>query len=487
MSTKRNQYYLLITLIISLCRFVESQNGDFAGGIANAILSAIFPDLTPQQNSLLNLPQSALPQGQNNFFRQQQTPQQASVSQDRQPVVKSPPTILNNGAANSWPPKSATSNGISSNLPPVDFVRGFPPTFNSLTNPDYQNSFLYPSGLQGRTDLPPSYVYPFAQPGSLITPASKNGELFSLGENKLPINSALQVQQQAPQAPLDPKYLFTGKPSGFSLSPALASLFNPLNASANFGSALQNQLVPLNSSDQETQKNDNDSGRTFIDSISQIYKKFKPPTTTEAPNLAAAVKSDLALLQQLFNPFNPRLNRPVPENSGQQPLPTNPVTRQLPTNPPWSSSRQQPLPANPISQQLPSNPVGQLPSVNAFPTAPWSNQFSASPPFAQFQQGPAQPAFAVQTAPGQPVLVQPQIFNQIFPQGGGSQFVQPGAGAPQLFSPNPNPLLGPSSFQAKKQLAPLDNDPDVYGAECPQCLSADIAKLSGPWVQVGFV
>uniref|UniRef100_A0A5S6PZV3 Uncharacterized protein n=1 Tax=Trichuris muris TaxID=70415 RepID=A0A5S6PZV3_TRIMR len=68
------------------------------------------------------------------------------------------------------------------NLPPSDFSRGYPPVFTDLTNPDKQNLFQQPQSLHGRRDLPPSYVYPFADSGSVVQPGVPSGELYSLGE-----------------------------------------------------------------------------------------------------------------------------------------------------------------------------------------------------------------------------------------------------------------------------------------------------------------
>ncbi|CDW54537.1 hypothetical protein TTRE_0000280701 [Trichuris trichiura] len=68
------------------------------------------------------------------------------------------------------------------NLPPSDFSRGYPPLFTHLTNPDKQDLFQQPNSLHGRRDLPPSYVYPFAESGSMVQPGIPSAELYSLGE-----------------------------------------------------------------------------------------------------------------------------------------------------------------------------------------------------------------------------------------------------------------------------------------------------------------
>ncbi|KFD55592.1 hypothetical protein M513_03644 [Trichuris suis] len=68
------------------------------------------------------------------------------------------------------------------NLPPSDFSRGYPPVFTHLTNPDRQDLFEQPKSLHGRRDLPPSYVYPFADSGSMVQPVIPSAELYSLGE-----------------------------------------------------------------------------------------------------------------------------------------------------------------------------------------------------------------------------------------------------------------------------------------------------------------
>lgn len=427
-------YNQIVLILLLYCQLSATQNENFATGIANAILGAIFPDLQspPQQNiqsnfgSNLNL---GLPQAQQRFLRPQQGSSPGSSS-SREAILNNPSAIFNKNLLQPRP-SQFNDGGNQGNLPPVDFVRGFPPNFAGVTNPEYQNSFLFPSGLQGRTDLPPNYVYPFAQPGSLITPgANSGGDLFSLGQktNSLPINSLPQSQSLA-APPLDPRYLFTGQPTGLnlnpSLSPFLASLLNISTGSA------QPTPVPDSSSQWfssglggDNSKKQIDLNSSNRDRISLANKKFRSPTASGNGQSAIPRRVELSKSQGLVNP--------------QSSLQLNP------------------------NQQQQSVPNQNFPG-DGFSSAQLVQPFAASSQLLQ--------------QPNQPVLLQPQIFNQIFPQG--AQLGQLGALSQQQSLQNAG-----SATISKKQLIATNSDPDVYGIECPQCFAIDPVKMSGPWVQV---
>lgn len=66
------------------------------------------------------------------------------------------------------------------------------PRFGKITSPNFQSELMnefpfgsMPSGLQGRTDLPPSYVYPFAKPGTLIAPDKMGRDVFGLSNDRI--------------------------------------------------------------------------------------------------------------------------------------------------------------------------------------------------------------------------------------------------------------------------------------------------------------
>uniref|UniRef100_A0A915J988 Uncharacterized protein n=1 Tax=Romanomermis culicivorax TaxID=13658 RepID=A0A915J988_ROMCU len=157
--------------------------------IANALIGAIFPDAQREQQQT---------DAQQYWANQQRSPQIVDPlqQQQRQFFARNSPfstsfdrslgldqlslPILSNKEQTS---AAAVNNGVA--LPPADFTAGSPPLFSHLSNPDNQQSALFPSaGLQGRTDLPADYVYPFAPAGSLLKPPGQKGMTFKLGPTK---------------------------------------------------------------------------------------------------------------------------------------------------------------------------------------------------------------------------------------------------------------------------------------------------------------
>lgn len=160
--------YIFLLIICRVTIGQENVGQQVAGGIAGALINTFFPQL--KQNSFAQNNQN-VPDGPR--------PLPAAPAPAPAPLLPSRPSNL---------PVALTGLG---RLPPVDFPHGFPPTFVGLTNPDNQNGFQIPGGLQGRTDLPSDYVYPFAPPGSVIRPDPNNAEIYSLGAS-----SRLQQQNQ---------------------------------------------------------------------------------------------------------------------------------------------------------------------------------------------------------------------------------------------------------------------------------------------------
>ena len=56
------------------------------------------------------------------------------------------------------------------------------------TTGEQDKLFSSGSGIIGRTDLPPNYIYPFAAPGSVVSPDDGSIERYQLGANQfLPV------------------------------------------------------------------------------------------------------------------------------------------------------------------------------------------------------------------------------------------------------------------------------------------------------------
>ncbi|KRZ74710.1 Mitoferrin [Trichinella papuae] len=157
--------------------------------LANALISTLFPKLQlPKEGQSRESAHSRASSLLNN---------QLFSSQQQQPMPQMWSPSVGNGGEYSEPQAALaqslwTQTGRRaqpsvradfSNLPPSDFEKGYPPVFTQLTNPDYQDVFRKPEGLQGRSDLPPNYVYPFANPGSMVQPGRQNGgQFYSLGQ-----------------------------------------------------------------------------------------------------------------------------------------------------------------------------------------------------------------------------------------------------------------------------------------------------------------
>lgn len=111
-------------------------NGDkLVKDLGRAFLGAIFPEIEPK-----NTPSSAA------------APPQAAVF-PVQPPRGPPPSAIGLAGA---------------------------PVHPQLSAPHLQHQ-LYDAGLTGRTDLPASYVYPFANAGTVVTPDNGSRQRFFLG------------------------------------------------------------------------------------------------------------------------------------------------------------------------------------------------------------------------------------------------------------------------------------------------------------------
>ncbi|KRX92611.1 Mitoferrin [Trichinella pseudospiralis] len=157
--------------------------------LANALISTLFPKLQlPKEGQSRESAHSRASSSLNNQLyssqQQQPMPQMWSPSVGNAGEYSEPQAAL---AQSLWTQTGRRAQpsvrADFSNLPPSDFEKGYPPVFTQLTNPDYQDVFRRPEGLQGRSDLPPNYVYPFANPGSMVHPGRRNvGQFYSLGQ-----------------------------------------------------------------------------------------------------------------------------------------------------------------------------------------------------------------------------------------------------------------------------------------------------------------
>ncbi|KRY49035.1 Mitoferrin [Trichinella britovi] len=211
MDDLKNQLKLYQRLLLSLfdeCHTMTSTNSNQlfgygstlerpAGGhmqqlipsLANALISTLFPKLKlPKEGqSRESAPSSAFSVLNNQKFssqQQQPMPQMWSPSVGNGGEYSEPQAALAQSLWTQTGRRAQPSVAADfSNLPPSDFEKGYPPLFTQLTNPDYQDVFRKPEGLQGRSDLPPNYVYPFANPGSMVQPGRQNGgQFYSLGQ-----------------------------------------------------------------------------------------------------------------------------------------------------------------------------------------------------------------------------------------------------------------------------------------------------------------
>ncbi|XP_003376237.1 conserved hypothetical protein [Trichinella spiralis] len=157
--------------------------------LANALISTLFPKLKlPKEGqSRESAPSREFSLLNNQKFssqQQQPLPQMWSPSVGNGGEYSEPQAALAQSLWTQTGRRAQPSVGADfSNLPPSDFEKGYPPLFTQLTNPDHQDIFRKPEGLQGRSDLPPNYVYPFANPGSMVQPGRQNGgQFYSLGQ-----------------------------------------------------------------------------------------------------------------------------------------------------------------------------------------------------------------------------------------------------------------------------------------------------------------
>ncbi|KRX21878.1 Mitoferrin [Trichinella nelsoni] len=201
-------YQRLLLLLFDECHTMTSTNSNQlfgygstlerpAGGhmqqlipsLANALISTLFPklNLPKEGQSRESAPSRAFSLLNNQKFssqQQQPMPQMWSPSVGNGGEYSEPQAALAQSLWTQTGRRAQPSVGADfSNLPPSDFEKGYPPLFTQLTNPDYQDIFRKPEGLQGRSDLPPNYVYPFANPGSMVQPGRQNGgQFYSLGQ-----------------------------------------------------------------------------------------------------------------------------------------------------------------------------------------------------------------------------------------------------------------------------------------------------------------